>query len=82
MELSRIGQKQKCGIASPECSFFKVHLLSKGRRSRSLDVLGRLGPEDPKAAPGSPEYEYGSQVANLENFPWWISQVGLLKETQ
>ena len=24
-------------------------------------------PGDPKAAPGSPAYEYGSQVANLKN---------------
>ena len=24
-------------------------------------------PEDPKAAPASPAYEYGSQVANLQN---------------
>ena len=26
-------------------------------------------PGDPKAAPGSPAYEYGSQVANLKNLP-------------
>ena len=26
-------------------------------------------PGDPKAAPGSPAYEYGSQIANLENLP-------------
>ena len=26
-------------------------------------------PEDPKAAPGSPAYEYGSQVANFNNLP-------------
>ena len=26
-------------------------------------------PGDPKAAPGSPAYEYGSQVANFKNLP-------------
>ena len=31
-------------------------------------------PGDPKAAPGSPAYEYGSQVANLKN----LSVVGIL----
>ena len=31
-------------------------------------------PGDPKAAPGSPAYEYGSQVANLKN----LSVVGSL----
>ena len=25
-----------------------------------------MGPGDPKAAPGSPAHEYGSQVANLQ----------------
>jgi hypothetical protein len=30
-------------------------------------------PGDPKAAHGSPAYEYGSQVTNLKTLLWWPS---------
>ena len=40
----------------------------KGKEKRSLLSV----PWDAKAAHGSPAYEYGTQVANLETLLWWI----------
>ena len=39
-------------------------------------------PGGPEAATGAPVFEYGSQVANSENRPWWIPSEGLLRETK